>query len=103
MFAFLKSLFASTPAPDLSEVLSKNLSSLMFAPGEFAQAHPKGAVNIPLDRIGSSLDKFKGKKDIVVFCKSGGRSSQARSILKSNGFENVVDAGPWENVAQYTG
>ena len=104
MFAFLKSLFASTPAPDLSEVLSKKPFLVdVRTPGEFAQAHPKGAVNVPLDRIGSSLDKFKGKKDIVVFCRSGNRSSQAKSILKSNGFENGVDAGPWENVAQYTG
>lgn len=32
------------------------------SPGEFAEGHVKGSVNIPLDRIQNELAKFKNKK-----------------------------------------
>ncbi len=104
MFDFLKSLFSSQPAEDLTEIIGRKPFLVdVRTPGEFASGHPKGAVNIPLDKIAVSLDKFKGKKDIIVFCRSGNRSSQARSILQSKGISNVIDGGTWENIAQYTG
>ena len=104
MFGIFKSLFSSAPAVDLNEVIARKPFLVdVRTPAEFAQGHPKGAVNIPLDKIAASLPKFKGKSDIVVFCRSGGRSSQAKSILTANGFTNVTDAGPLDNVARITG
>jgi rhodanese-related sulfurtransferase len=104
MFDFLKSLFIKEPAIDLTEVIARKPFLVdVRTPGEFTQGHPKGAVNIPLDRVSAHIEKFKGKKDIVVFCRSGNRSSQAKSILQAKGFTNVVDAGTWENVARLTG
>ena len=47
------------------------------------------------------LAKFKNKKNIIVFCRSGNRSSMAKSILEQNGFTNVVNGGTWNNVNQY--
>jgi predicted sulfurtransferase len=35
-----------------------------------------------------ALDK---EKPVMVYCKSGGRSARAASILKDKGFENVYD------------
>lgn len=67
-------------------------------PAEFAQGSVKGAINIPLDQIENQLAKFKGKKNIVVFCRSGSRSSQAKVILEQNGFINVTNGGSWEVV-----
>jgi rhodanese-related sulfurtransferase len=67
-------------------------------PAEFAQGSVKGAVNIPLDQIEKQLAKFKGKKNIVVFCRSGSRSSKAKAILEQNGVTNVTNGGSWENV-----
>jgi rhodanese-related sulfurtransferase len=29
------------------------------------------------------------------------RSGSAANILKANGFENVVNGGPWDRVAEY--
>lgn len=69
------------------------------SPGEFAGGSAKGAVNIPLDMIAQHLQKFSGKKNIVVFCRSGNRSSQAKSILERNGFNNVINGGTWDAVA----
>ena len=67
-------------------------------PAEFAQGSVKGAINVPLDQIENQLAKFKGKKNIVVFCRSGSRSSRAKAILEQNGFANVTNGGSWEDV-----
>ena len=68
------------------------------SPGEFADGNVKGSVNIPLDQVQNQLAKFKDKESIVVFCKSGNRSSQAKSILEQNGFTNVTNGGTWQDV-----
>lgn len=67
-------------------------------PGEFAEGNVIGSVNIPLDQVSSNLDKFKGKENIVVFCRSGNRSGQAKSILEQNDFNNVTNGGTWEDI-----
>lgn len=68
-------------------------------PEEFSEGSVKGAVNIPLNEIEIRLDEFKGKRQIVVFCRSGSRSTEAKNILESNGIVNVVNGGPWQAVA----
>lgn len=72
------------------------------SPGEFASGSVAGAVNIPLDSIQSHLVKFKNKKNIIVFCRSGARSGQAKSILARNGIQNVFNGGTWTNVNKLT-
>ncbi len=67
-------------------------------PTEFAQGSVKGAINIPLDQIENQLAKFKGKRNIVVFCRSGSRSSRAKVILEQNGITNITNGGSWEDV-----
>lgn len=69
-------------------------------PQEFAQGHVQGSVNIPLDQVQSNLSQFKGKKNIVVFCRSGNRSTQAKRILDQNGIKNVYNGGTWMYVNQ---
>lgn len=68
------------------------------SPGEFAEDNVKGSTNIPLDQVSSNLDKFKGKEKIVVFCRSGNRSNQAKTILEQKGFNNVTNGGTWQDV-----
>ena len=67
-------------------------------PGEFAEGNVKGSVNIPLDQVQNQLAKFKAKENIVVFCRSGNRSGQAKSILEQNGFNNVTNGGTWQDI-----
>ena len=68
-------------------------------PAEFAGGSAKGAVNIPLDNVSRDTKKFEGKNHIVVFCRSGNRSGQAKSILEQKGFKNVTNGGTWQDVA----
>ena len=70
-------------------------------PDEFAEGHVIGSVNIPLDIVLTDLAKFKNKKNIVVFCRSGNRSGQAKTILEANGISNVTNGGSWEEVNQF--
>ncbi len=65
---------------------------------EFSKGNAKGSINIPLAEIGANLDKFKGKEKIVVFCQSGIRSSQAKTILEQKGFTNVTSGGTWQDI-----
>lgn len=66
---------------------------------EFAEGSVKGAVNIPLGTIPGQLEKFKNKSNIIVFCRSGMRSGQAKSILEANGIANVYNGGSYSAVA----
>tara|TARA_R110002020_G_scaffold424648_1_gene633888 strand:- start:409 stop:717 length:309 start_codon:yes stop_codon:yes gene_type:complete len=98
---FFSSIFGSTDNSKLLEAIQEGAFLVdVRSAGEFASGSAKGAVNIPLDRIGSQLSKFKGKKNIVVFCRSGNRSSQAKSILEQNGFQNVSNGGTYQNVSK---
>ena len=101
---FSSAIFGSKDNSELKEVIEGGAFLVdVRSSGEFASGSVKGAVNIPLDKIGSQLTKFKGKKNIVVFCQSGNRSGQAKSILENNGVQNVINGGSWSNVNQCVG
>ena len=99
MFENLKNMFAQTDDKQLKEAIKNNAFLVdVRTPAEFLEGSVKGAVNIPLDSLPNHLEKFKNKKSIVVFCRSGSRSGQAKSILDDNGFQNVINGGTWKIV-----
>ena len=67
-------------------------------PEEFAAGTASGAVNIPIDELKSRLSELQGKQHIVVFCKSGGRSTKAENLLKEDGILNVTNGMTWQKV-----
>jgi len=69
-------------------------------PAEFSAGSVKGAINIPMERIQNQMKKFKGKKSVVLFCRSGARSGYAKGILERNGIENVFNGGSVGNMNQ---
>lgn len=96
---FFSAIFGKADNSRLTEAIKDGAFLVdVRTPAEFSTGSVQGAVNIPLDKITSQLVKFKGKKNIVVFCRSGNRSEQAKSILKQNGFQNVINGGTWQNV-----
>jgi len=63
--------------------------------GEYKMGHVKGSLNIPLDTIGSQVNKLKNmKKPILLCCASGMRSASATSMLKKQGVD-CQNAGGW--------
>ena len=102
MLNFLKKLFTSAEKPNLKALIEEGAFLVdVRSPQEYAQSKVKGSVNIPLDSISQQIAKFKDKKHIIVFCRSGNRSSQAKAILQRNGFTNVVNGGTVGNVNQF--
>lgn len=84
---------------DLKKIISEGAFLVdVRSSGEFASGSVKGAVNVPLDQIANQIKKFQNKKSIIVFCRSGMRSGQAKSILEKNGLTNVYNGGTWQSV-----
>jgi phage shock protein E len=101
--SLFKKLFGGVQTADLKSIIDQGAFLVdVREPGEFAGGTAKGAVNIPLGSVPSQLDKFKRKENIIVFCRSGNRSGQAKTILEQNGFKNVINGGTWEEVNQFT-
>lgn len=64
------------------------------SPQEYRSTHLKQAINVPINEIDNHL-KDLGQKDqkIVVYCRSGRRSTRAHSILLAHGFKDVYNLG----------
>jgi len=70
---------------------------------EFEQGHPQGAANVPLlhmqsGRMAPNPDfqrvmaaNYPKDSQLVIGCKSGGRSAQAAAILEASGYTQIVD------------
>ena len=68
-------------------------------PHEFDNSKVPGSINIPVDRISTSIERIRSmKKPVVVCCESGARSSKAKDILRSAGINDVYNGGSWESV-----
>jgi phage shock protein E len=66
---------------------------------EVAEQSVPGAINIPLDQVPANLERFKEAQGaVVVFCRSGGRSENAKNWLAQNGISNVHNAGGFPSV-----
>lgn len=69
------------------------------SPSEFAAGSRKGTLNIPLNELEGRVSQLDHHKPVIVCCASGTRSAMAARILKRHGFERVLNAGAWTNVA----
>ncbi len=61
------------------------------APGEFADSHIEGAVNIPVAELRTRYSELNPEKPTYLICSTGNRSSLAASILKQHGFSDVYN------------
>lgn len=77
-------LYASTPNAVLIDVRT---------PSEFATGHIDQAINIDFESpsFASEIKKLDTTKTYFVYCRSGNRSGQAVSIMKSNGIKNIYE------------
>lgn len=52
----------------------------------------ENSINIQADQLEKNLDKVAAGKDeeIICMCRAGGRSAEARELLKEKGFQNVA-------------
>ncbi len=62
-------------------------------PDEFEVARVPGAVLIPLGQVPDRVAEFPTAGEVLVICKSGGRSAQAVEFLRDRGVDAVNIAG----------
>lgn len=62
------------------------------SPGEFAEGHVPGAVNVPFTTVLSGSDDVRGLKSqtVVVYCGHGPRAWLARRALRWRGWTDVT-------------
>ena len=62
-------------------------------PAEFQQGHLPNAVNVPRGvlefKVGNHPDLSDNQRNILIYCKNGGRSTLAAYTLKQMGFSDV--------------
>ena len=56
---------------------------------EFEDGHLEGAINIPVDDLEGRLGELDKEDEILVYCRTGNRSTRAAQILRENGFEKI--------------
>lgn len=97
MFNFFQKFFGSKV--DYAELVKNGAVIIdVRTPAEFSAGHIKGAINIPVDKIGTQIEKIKKyNKPIITCCRSGARSGMAASTLKSKGIE-AYNGGPWDSL-----
>lgn len=93
--------------PAITEELLKTAAVVdVRTPGEHASdGHLQGDHNIPVQDIEARVADVAAlvggdkTKPVVVYCRSGARSSRARRILEAAGFTQVIDGGGYSGLA----
>ena len=62
-------------------------------PDEYAEGHVPGAPLIPLATVPDRVAEVPSDREVLVICKSGGRSHQAAELLRTQGIDAVNVAG----------
>lgn len=60
---------------------------------EYRDGYIPGAINISVQELGSKLNKIPKDKPVIVYCRSGSRSSHAAQSLIAAGYSEVYDLG----------
>ena len=58
---------------------------------EYDAGHIRGSALIPLQELDKRLNEIPKDKKILVYCRTGHRSTQASEILANNGFKEVYN------------
>ena len=82
----------SITATELQNIINQNGAVFdVRKPGEYATEHIENTPSTPLDFLNNHLHEFPKSTPFYIHCAGGYRSVIAASILKSKGFDNVID------------
>lgn len=62
-------------------------------PDEYVEGHVPGAPLVPLGDVAERVDEFPTDREVLIICKSGGRSARAAEHLRAQGVDAVNVAG----------
>lgn len=92
----------TSPADAWTAIRSGALLVDVRAQAEFDQGHLEGALLIPHDQIAARASELGDDRSraIVLYCRTGNRSAQAKKALEGLGFTNVMNAGGYDTLKQ---
>ena len=93
---------AANDIADIQQGLNSPVIVDVRSEGEYASGAIEGALNHPLQGLpGTLLDMgVELDEEVIVYCRSGRRSAQAKTLLKQAGFKLVFDGGPMTQLEQ---
>jgi rhodanese-related sulfurtransferase len=96
---FFTGSLSAHAANDLVEIQRGLLSPIIIdvrSEVEYASGALDGALNHPLQGLPGTLLNMglEPVEAVIVYCRSGRRSAQAKSLLQQAGFRLVFDGGP---------
>jgi len=56
---------------------------------EYDSGHIEGAILIPIIELEDRLDELSKNKGMLVYCRTGNRSSTAVNVLRANGYTKI--------------
>lgn len=97
-FKRIKESFKTAPISVIKDLLENHVDCLIIDvrnSSEYRAVHIQGVVNIPLNQIKNSIDKYAPDKNkpIYAHCAYGDRSKNACAILVRMGYSDVTDLG----------
>jgi phage shock protein E len=99
MIEFLKKLLGLGPSVDIQALIAQGAKIVdVRTPAEYKDGHVKDSINLPLQTLGSQMNKLKKDEIIITCCRSGSRSGMARRQLQAAGFTQVYNGGPWNSI-----
>jgi phage shock protein E len=60
-------------------------------PAEYAAGHVPGAVNIRHDEVAGHLSELPKDRDVVIYCRTGGRTLVAADLLADAGYTRLYE------------
>ena len=55
------------------------------------EADNLGGVNIPMSELGARAHEIPKEGDVILYCRTGSRSSYAIQVLSQNGWDNLIN------------
>lgn len=100
MMTFLKTLFGGAqrinPQQYRAEFAASARAHMLIdvrTAEEFRAGHIPGAINVDVQTLPQQLHRLPRDRALVLYCRSGSRSSYAAGLLRQAGFSDVYDLG----------
>ena len=94
MFGFNKPQMSFIDCPEAREMVANGAQLVdVRSPQEFGRGALPGSLNVPLQSIQTAEQHLDKTKPVIVYCASGMRSEQAKSVLYHMGFDAVHNLG----------
>ena len=99
---FISTLLSSTLAQNAGTTGDKSVIIDVRTLEEWNAGHLATAQHLPLDQVTVSINTLVVDKNqqVYLYCRSGNRSGQAKIIMDSLGYTNVINAGGLGNASE---